>query len=172
MIKAQSHGDFLTKYDISSYLSEQTLRTTPVRLHGILLDKSNKQCEGNLEFTRHFLPSTSSQLSTQRCYVNSLYPEEETKRQSQVSSVQSLSRVWLFATPWTAALQASLSITNSQSLLGLMSEWLSPKSQWCEVESQALLPLFLLWHHAFLPCPAVHFLELCHIYVLWLWKQG
>ena len=31
------------------------------------------------------------------------------------SSVQSLSRVRLFATPWTAALQASLSITNSQS---------------------------------------------------------
>ena len=33
------------------------------------------------------------------------------------SSVQSLSYVRLFATPWTAALQASLSITNSQSLL-------------------------------------------------------
>ena len=30
-----------------------------------------------------------------------------------ISSVQSLSRVWLFATPWTAAHQASLSITNS-----------------------------------------------------------
>ena len=37
------------------------------------------------------------------------------------SSVQSLSRVWLFATPWIAARQASLSITNSQSLLKLMS---------------------------------------------------
>ena len=37
------------------------------------------------------------------------------------SSVQSLSRVWLFATPWTAARQASLSITNSWSLLKLMS---------------------------------------------------
>ena len=37
------------------------------------------------------------------------------------SSVQSLSRVQLFATPWTAACQASLSITNSQSLLKLMS---------------------------------------------------
>ena len=37
------------------------------------------------------------------------------------SSVQSLSRVRLFATPWTAAHQASLSITNSQSLLKLMS---------------------------------------------------
>ena len=37
-----------------------------------------------------------------------------------VSSVQSLSWVRLFATPWTAAHQASLSITNSQSLLKLM----------------------------------------------------
>ena len=35
--------------------------------------------------------------------------------------VQSLSRVRLFATPWTAACQASLSITNTQSLLKLMS---------------------------------------------------
>ena len=33
----------------------------------------------------------------------------------QFSSVQSLSRVWLFATPWAAAHQASLSITKSQS---------------------------------------------------------
>ena len=39
----------------------------------------------------------------------------------QFSSVQSLSRVWLFATPWTAARQASLSITNSWSLPKLMS---------------------------------------------------
>ena len=37
----------------------------------------------------------------------------------QFSSVQSLSRVWLFATPWTA--RASLPITNSQSLLKLVS---------------------------------------------------
>ena len=38
-----------------------------------------------------------------------------------ISSVQSLSRVRLFATPWTAAHQVSLSIANSQSLLKLMS---------------------------------------------------
>ena len=38
-----------------------------------------------------------------------------------LSSVQPLSHVWLFATPWTAACQASLSITNSQSSLKLMS---------------------------------------------------
>ena len=38
----------------------------------------------------------------------------------QFSSVQSLSHVPLFATPWTAACQASQSITNSRSLLKLM----------------------------------------------------
>ena len=43
------------------------------------------------------------------------------KSKSGLSSVQSLSRVQLFVTPWTAAHQASLSITNSQSLLTLMS---------------------------------------------------
>ena len=41
--------------------------------------------------------------------------------QSQFSSVQSLSHVQLFAIPWTAAHQASMSITSSQSLLKLMS---------------------------------------------------
>ena len=39
----------------------------------------------------------------------------------QFNSVQLLSRVWLFATPWTAAHQASLSITNSRNLSKLMS---------------------------------------------------
>ena len=38
----------------------------------------------------------------------------------QFRSVQSLSRVQLFATAWTAARQASMSITNSQSFLKLM----------------------------------------------------
>ena len=39
----------------------------------------------------------------------------------QFSSVQSLSHVWLFVTPWITACQASLSITNSQSSLKLIS---------------------------------------------------
>ena len=39
----------------------------------------------------------------------------------QFSSVHSLSCVWLFETPWTAACQASLSIANCQSWLKLMS---------------------------------------------------
>ena len=43
------------------------------------------------------------------------------KQDVLISSGQSLSHVQLFATPWTASRQASLSITNSQSLLKLMS---------------------------------------------------
>ena len=47
--------------------------------------------------------------------------KRDIKKQPQFSSVQSLSRVRLFATPWTAAGQASLPNTNSWSLLKLMS---------------------------------------------------
>ena len=43
-----------------------------------------------------------------------------------ISSVQSLSHVWLFATPWTTACQASLSITNSGAYSNLR-----PSSWWC-----------------------------------------
>ena len=56
------------------------------------------------------------------------------------SSVQSLSCVRLFATPWTAARQASLSITNSQSLLKLMS-----------IESVMPLNHFIHCYHLLLP---------------------
>ena len=45
---------------------------------------------------------------------------KEVRIKFQFSSVQSLSHVWLFATPWTAARQASLSNTKSRSLLKLM----------------------------------------------------
>ena len=53
----------------------------------------------------------------------------------QFSSVQSLSRVWLFATSWTAARQDSLSISNSQSLFKLVS-----------IESVMLSNHFILCH--------------------------
>ena len=46
---------------------------------------------------------------------------ERKSRKTEFSSVQSLSHVQLFATPWTAARQASLAITNSHSLFKLMS---------------------------------------------------
>ena len=57
------------------------------------------------------------------------------------SSVQSLSRVRLFATPWTAAHQASLSITNSRSSLKLTSiESVMPSSHLILCRPLFLLP--------------------------------
>ena len=56
-------------------------------------------------------------------------------------SVQSLSHVWFFATPWTAARQTSLSITNSQSLPKLMSiESVMPSSHLILCHPLLLLP--------------------------------
>ena len=56
--------------------------------------------------------------------LQSIASVEKTRRCNSAGmhqSVQWLSHIWLFATPWTAAHPASLSITNSQSLLKLMS---------------------------------------------------
>ena len=59
----------------------------------------------------------------------------------QFSSVQSLSRVWLFATPWITACQASLSITNSRSSLKFMSfESVMPSSHLIFWRPLLLLP--------------------------------
>ena len=61
--------------------------------------------------------------------------------QYQFSSVQSLSCVRLFETPWTAARKASLSITNSRSLLKLMSiRSVMPSSHLILCHSLLLLP--------------------------------
>ena len=54
-------------------------------------------------------------------YFGHLMGRTDLLKKTQFSSVQSLSCVRLFETPWTAARQASLSITNSRSLLKLMS---------------------------------------------------
>ena len=53
--------------------------------------------------------------------VCKLYFNKAVPKSFIYGSVQLLSRVWLFVTPWTAARQAFLSITNSWSLLRLMS---------------------------------------------------
>ena len=59
-------------------------------------------------------------------------------------SVQSLSCVWLFETPWTAAHQASLSFTNSQSLLKLISiESMMPSNHLILCHPLLLLPSIL-----------------------------
>ena len=55
-------------------------------------------------------------LSRHKCYKN----EKSKEEQENPLSVQSMSLVWLFVTPWTAAHQDSMSITNSWSLRKLM----------------------------------------------------
>ena len=72
---------------------------------------------------------------------NKLAQNTQASRIARFSSVQSLSHVQLFATPWTAARQASLSITNSQSLLKLMSIELVMPSNHLILCRPLLLPL-------------------------------
>ena len=83
-----------------------------------------------------------------------------------VSSVQPLNHVWLFATPWTAACQASLSITNSQSFHKLMSiESAMPSNclilcrpllfllgQWATKACRGTLPIHGWPHQNYLVC--------------------
>ena len=95
-------------------------------------DGGYHQCSSNLQFccSFHLLlvqsPKINQRLSNSQIFLRhacSTAHEHDLldSRNIQFSSVQSLSRVWLFVTPWTAACQASLSITNSQSLPKLMS---------------------------------------------------
>ena len=70
-------------------------------------------------------------------------PKDNSKKFSSVqfSSVQSLSRVWLSVTPWIAACQASLSITNSRTSLRLTSiESVMPSSHLILGRPLLLLP--------------------------------
>ena len=64
-------------------------------------------------------------------------------------SVQLLSRVQLFATPWTAACQASLSITNSQNLLKLSIELVMPFNHLILCRPLLLLPSIFLSFRVF-----------------------
>ena len=69
------------------------------------------------------------------------WDRDETFLESQFSSVQSLSHVQFFVTPWTAARQPSLSITNSQNLLKLTSiESVMPSNHLILCRSLFLLP--------------------------------
>ena len=74
-----------------------------------------------------------------------------------MSSVQSLSHVQLLATPWTAARQASLSITNSQSLPKLMSiDSVMPSSHLILCHPLLLLPSIFLSIRVFSNESALH----------------
>ena len=64
---------------------------------------------------------TAERLNKTELKINDNNNNKHTVNNKSFSSVQLLSRVWLFATPWTTARQASLSITNSRSSLKLIS---------------------------------------------------
>ena len=71
----------------------------------------------------------------------SISPSDQYSGLISFQSVQSLSRVWLFVTPWTAARQASLSITNSQSPSNPMSiESVMPSNHLILCRPRLLLP--------------------------------
>ena len=63
------------------------------------------------------------------------------------SSFQSLSHAWLFAAPWTAGCQASLSITNSWNLLKIMDIGFMMPSQPSHPLSSPFSPAFNLSQH-------------------------
>ena len=90
-----------------------------------------------------WLRSQSSAVETHSGETTSLRSHSlNMKAQScQFSSVQSLSRFWIFETPWLAARQASLSITNSQCSLRLTSiESVMPSSHLILCRPLFLLP--------------------------------
>ena len=75
------------------------------------------------------------------CFGNETTFQNNFYKITSVSPVQSLSCIWLFATPWTAAHQASLSVTNLQSLLKLMSiELVMPSNHLILCHPLLLLP--------------------------------
>ena len=93
----------------------------------------------NYVFVKHIITLSYSHKHSLSYLVTILCLKKFCKRQS----VQSLSHVQFFATPWTAACQASLSITNSQSLLKLMSiELVMPSNHL--ILCRPLLPLIPL----------------------------
>ena len=79
--------------------------------------------------------------ATEEWRLSCLEVQQNTRCPVQFSSIQSLSHVQLFATPWIAARQASLSITNSRSSLRLMSiESVMPSSHLILSRPLLLLP--------------------------------
>ena len=88
------------------------------------------------------IPASVTFLEFQRADSNNCSSrEKQPRKRLRQDSGQSLSHVQLFATPWTAARQASLSITNSWSLLKLMSiQSVTPSNQLILCRPPLLLP--------------------------------
>ena len=90
----------------AKWLSEEGLQTVEKRREAKGKGEKERYIHLNAEFQRIARRDKKAFLS-EHC--------------KEISSVQSLSTVWLFMTPWTAAHQVSLYITNTQSLPRLIS---------------------------------------------------
>ena len=116
------------------YILQLRYRTCP-SLHKVLLDWTVLRCQIFPNKILHSgqvivcIPPTqifrALQMTCWFIYLNSILSKQFEKKfptwKIQIISVQLVSGVLLFATPWIAACQASLSITNSQSSLKLIS---------------------------------------------------
>ena len=100
-----------------------TLYTSQIVVHGILharvLEWQPFPSPGDIlnPGLEHRSPTSQADSLPPEPLTRESWPRES----CYFSSVQSLSQVWLFATPWTAARQASLSITNYRSAPKLLS---------------------------------------------------
>ena len=101
---------------------------------GLVIKTPCFQCRGH-RFDPWLERSHKAKINELKCFSSVQFGSV------QFSLVQSLSRVQLFATPWIAARQSSLSITNSRSLPKLMSiELVMPSSHLILCHSLLLLP--------------------------------
>ena len=90
----------------------------------ILYQLNHRRSPRILEWVAYSFFRRSSQSGNRTrvsCIAGGFFTNWAIREALDTLSVQLLGRVWLFATPWTAGHQASLSITNSQSLPKLMS---------------------------------------------------
>ena len=96
----------------------------------------------------------------------------------RISSVQLLSHVWLFETPWAVACQASLSITNSQSFLKLMSFESVMASNYFILCRPLLLPpsifpsIVIFSNESFLPIKWLKYWSSKHLSFQWIFRTG
>ena len=127
-------NSFFLSCCIQKNINNYLLKT--INFRNILeLDFNYCQITSNLEFCGWYLVIYISWKRT------NIYGSNSFSSEMQFNLVQSLSRVRLFSTPWIAACQASLSITNSQSLPKLMPiESMMPSSHLILCHPLLLLP--------------------------------
>ena len=112
---------------------------------GILLDIFDIAMEQVDPYSNEWTNDAQKDMSFTCFYPVPDFPHPTPHHQLEVSSIQSLTHVQLFVNPWNVACQASLSITNSQSLLKLMSiELVMPSNHLILCHPLLLLPSIFL----------------------------